>query len=89
MSRLATAHTLTSSAAYYSCSIRPVFCPTQEAANGEAGLQAQLQQLAEEVESSTQEAESKQAVVTGLQEELAAAHGSNEALAARLRVCAM
>ena len=78
MSRLATAHTL-----------RPVLCPIQEAVDREAAFQAQLQQLAEELRLSAQEAESKQAVVTDLQDELAAARASNESRAANLQVRAM
>ena len=89
MSRLTTAPTFAPFAACYSCSIRPVFRLLQEGVNLEAALQKRLQQLEEELRLSAQEAESKQAVVTDLQDELAAAHTSNESLAAKLQVSAV
>ena len=73
--------------------MRPVVCLKQEkaqhAAIKEAALQEHLQQLKEELQVSEQEVESKQAAVTGLRDELAAAHASNGSLVANLQVCAM
>ena len=87
MSRPTTAPTFASIAACYSCSIRPVIFLLQEAANLEAALQERLQQLENELRLSAQEAESKQAVVTRLQDELAVAHASTESLAVKVQVC--
>ena len=71
--------------------LRPTVCLTQEkaqhAANTEAAFEERLQQLTQELQVSEQAAESKQAAVTDLQDELAAAHASNESLAAKLQVC--